>query len=646
MLEDEVQEGSSQGYSTSSGSTYNMFSITTGRGSPPWKVTVCVNDVNLEMEVDSGATFSVIGENQLSMWGSPLVIKPSPVKLRTFTGEVIIPKGEAEVKVEYRGQTCRLPLLVTPGKRPALLGRNWLSDLRLNWKELAQQNQVHQVISDAASGKEQFPSLCREEPGKLEGFKAHVDHGNADCMSRLPAPGLLEESPVPADAVLTLEHLDTTPIISAMVREWTRKDPVLAQVVRFLEEGWADTVKSEELLPYYHRRTELSFQDGCVLWGARVLIPAPGRAGILQELHMTHPGVSRMKALARSYVYWPGIDKDIERLVSDCATCQEHRNVPPSTELHPWEWPDKPWSRLHADFAGPFLGNMFLILVDAHSKWMDIYTMSSITSEATIGNLKASFSTHGLPDVLVTDNGPSFKSESFRQFVSLNGIQHLTSAPYHPASNGIAERAVQTFKNAMKKLSGGSVQDRVNRFLFRYRITPQSTTGHSPAELLFNRRIKCPLDLPRPDLKSKICEKQRAFKARHDEKAVSREFQEGEPVYYRNFSGRGNRNLPGVITENLGGKGYVIRDANENKVVRRHPDHIFRGGNHGPPADIAETVVQQAPPTLAPVINHGQLPQPPAASESPVRDRTPAPPLPDRSSQLATKGIPPMKMDL
>ena len=179
----------------------------------------------------------------------------------------------------------------------------------------------------------------------------------------------------------------------------------------------------------------------------------PGRAGILQELHMTHPGVSHMKALARRNVYWPGIDKDIERLVSDCATCQEPRNVPPSTELHPWEWPNKPWSRLHADFAGPFLGHMFLILVDAHSKLIDIYTMS---------NLKASFSTHGLPDVLVTDNGPSFKSESFRQFVSLNYIQHLTSTPYHPASNGLAERAVQTFKNAMKKLSGGSVQDRVN----------------------------------------------------------------------------------------------------------------------------------------------------------------------------------------
>ena len=155
-------------------------------------------------------------------------------------------------------------------------------------------------------------------------YRRGVDHGNADCMSRFPAPGLLEESPVPADMVLTLEQLDTTPITSAMVQEWTRKDPVLAQVVQLREEGWPDTVKSKELLLYYHQRTELSLQDGCVLWGAHVLIPAPGRAGILQELHVTHPGVSRMKALAHSYVYWPGLDKDIERLVSDFATCQEH----------------------------------------------------------------------------------------------------------------------------------------------------------------------------------------------------------------------------------------------------------------------------------------------------------------------------------
>ena len=116
-------------------------------------------------------------------------------------------------------------------------------------------------------------------------------------------------------------------------------------------------------------------------------------------------------------------------------------------------------------------------------------------------------------------------------------------------------------------------------------------------------------------------------------------------MYYRNFSERGNRNLPGVITENLGGKGYVIRDTTENKVVRRHPDQIFRGGNHCPPADITETVVQQAPPPPAPATDHGQLPQPPAASELPVPNRTPAATSAGRRRPLESKPRPQSSRD-
>ena len=120
------------------------------------------------------------------------------------------------------------------------------------------------------------------------------------------------------------------------------------------------------------------------MWGIRVIIPEQGREIILDELHDTHVGVTRMKALARSYVYWPGIDEMIEMRVKSCVMCQVNRNEPAPAPLHPWEWPDKPWFRVHADFAGPFLGKMFLILVDAHSKWMDVHMMSGSSSEATI----------------------------------------------------------------------------------------------------------------------------------------------------------------------------------------------------------------------------------------------------------------------
>ena len=83
-----------------------------------------------------------------------------------------------------------------------------------------------------------------------------------------------------------------------------------------------------------------------------------------------------MKALARSYVWWPKMDEEIESLVRNCTVCQEHRKAPAAAPLHPWEFPEKPWRRLHMDYAGPFLGKMFLIIIDAHSKWMDVYPVN------------------------------------------------------------------------------------------------------------------------------------------------------------------------------------------------------------------------------------------------------------------------------
>ena len=144
------------------------------------------------------------------------------------------------------------------------------------------------------------------------------------------------------------------------------------------------------------------------------------------------------------------MDKDIEELVKGCTVCQETRSSPPVAPLHPWQWPSEPWSRIHLDFAGPFIGHMFLVIVDVHSKWLDAHIMSSITSAKTIEVLRSVFATHGIPRTIVTDNGSSFTIEEFRRFVTKNGIRHITSAPYHPSSNGQAERAVQTLKQGIR----------------------------------------------------------------------------------------------------------------------------------------------------------------------------------------------------
>jgi hypothetical protein len=165
-----------------------------------------------------------------------------------------------------------------------------------------------------------------------------------------------------------------------------------------------------------------------------------------------------MKAFARSYIWWPKLDSDIERLTKSCDTCVSFQKAPPKAPLYQWDWPQKPWSRIHIDFAGPFLGKMFLITVDSHSKWIDVSVMNNITAETTIDQLRKLFSTHGLPDMIVSDNGPTFTSEKFSEFVRLNGITHAKSSPFHPSTNGLAERAVQTFKNSMIKMNNGSIE--------------------------------------------------------------------------------------------------------------------------------------------------------------------------------------------
>ena len=110
------------------------------------------------------------------------------------------------------------------------------------------------------------------------------------------------------------------------------------------------------------RRDELSTHNECILWGNRVVIPVRGQRQLLKDLHTAHPGIVRMKNLARSYLWSPGLDADIEGKVKSCEVCQLHRATPAAAPLHPWEWPEKPWSRIHIDHAEPFMGQLFLVV--------------------------------------------------------------------------------------------------------------------------------------------------------------------------------------------------------------------------------------------------------------------------------------------
>ena len=161
-----------------------------------------------------------------------------------------------------------------------------------------------------------------------------------------------------------------------------------------------------------------------MLWGIRVIIPGSLRERVLQELHEGHPGNVRMKSLARLHVWWPKLDQSIASVVRDCAKCQLTRNKPQIAPLHPWDWPDTPWQRIHIDFAGPFVNKMFLVVVDSHSKWLEEEIMPSVNSESTIETLRNMFARYGVPMQLVSDNSPQFTLREFADFMKQNGIKH------------------------------------------------------------------------------------------------------------------------------------------------------------------------------------------------------------------------------
>ncbi len=394
---------------------------------------------------------------------------------------------------------------------------------------------------------------------------------NADALSRLPLPNTLTDSNIPSvgDVNLVLNHLSTTFVTASDIKSLTERHPTLSRLYHFILHGWPSSVTDPALRPYLNRKDELSVVAGCILWGSRVVIPPSARKMVLKQLHESHPGVSRMKSLARSYVWWPGLDTDITSTVQQCEMCQTNRPLPIKAPIHPWEWPSRPWSRIHIDHAGPFKGKYFLVIIDAHSKWMDVHIVNSTSTENTITKLRSVFAIHGLPEQVVSDNGTSFTSQQFKEFLRDNGIQQILASPYHPSSNGLAERAVQTFKNNVEKLDG-PMDARLCKFLFHYRVTPHSTTGLSPAQLLMGRRLRTSLDLLHPDSVSPKAQTKQLQSA--DTKKTPRRFKEGDTVFAKGFNGQ-EPWIPAVVTKVSGPLSYQLKTTT-GVEIRRHVDHL------------------------------------------------------------------------
>ena len=352
---------------------------------------------------------------------------------------------------------------------------------------------------------------------------------------------------------------------ASMVSRVTKKDSVLINVLHLTQHGWHE--KPEALFqPYYNRRLELTQEDGILLWNSRVVITEVLRTLLLKDLHAEHLGMVKRKQLARKYLWWPGLDKEIEETVKLCHCCQEAAKAPPAPNHASWSWPGGRWKRLHLGFAGPYLSKMYLVIVDAYSKFVEVVQMAQATTTNTIAALRCVFSYFGLPEHLVTVNGSPFTSADFQKFLKENDIEHTLTAPRHPATNGLAKRYVGEFQDKLNKIgdTGETVQTKLGRLFLTHRATPTSL-AKSPSELLRNRQPRIRLSAGR----FKITEQEvKVFQHNLDNKP---KFIQDQPVFVRNF-GKGAKWVPGRITETVSPRNFNVQVG--DTLWKRHEQPI------------------------------------------------------------------------
>ncbi|XP_061716634.1 uncharacterized protein K02A2.6-like [Cydia pomonella] len=401
-------------------------------------------------------------------------------------------------------------------------------------------------------------------------FVRSVDNGPADALSRLPLP--CEGRASEAVSYVQLVE-DSLPVSFKEVARETQKDSVLNRIYGYVLFGWPSVTSCEDEKAYFSRKSDLFVDMGCLVYKYRVVIPLAIRKRVLDELHEGHLGIHKMKNISRHYVYWPGIDGDIEAVCRACSACRAVRDAPPHAPLHPWEYPLNPWSRLHADFADCD-GKRYLIVVDSHSKWIEAILMKNTDARATILVFRSIFARFGFPEQLVTDNGPPFFSNEFKMFCIENCIKHVTSAPYRPQGNGAAENAVKTIKKAIKRAlhEGVDVTIALNTFLFQYRNCEHATTGVSPAVALMRRRLRGRLDALRPDRAAGV----RAAQERQVTTAggTPRSVNVGDVVFARDYTLRGEKWSEGRVKSQTGPVSYTV-DMGQGIEWRRHVDQIM-----------------------------------------------------------------------
>jgi transposase InsO family protein len=414
-------------------------------------------------------------------------------------------------------------------------------------------------------------------------------------------------------------------------REATINDPVLQKLKDTTIHGWPDESQHvpPEVRPYFTFRDEITYEEQLLFKGSRLIVPSTMRTDMLQRIHEAHMGIVKCKQLARDILYWPGMGAQIEDVVARCATCQGSRNAQPAEPMIKHDIPSRPWAKVASDLF-KLRGKDYVLCVDYYSKYPDVSLLPDTSSRTTIATLKAMFGRFGVPDELITDNGPQYKSAEFEAFAKLWDFKHTTSSPGYAQSNGQIEKTVQTVKNLLKRCAQSG--DDPTLALLNYRNTPLDGVGKSPAQLLMSRRLKSRLptnsQLLKPELvesaQPKLIQRQNLQKYYYDKRAGRTQptLKSGDTIRFK--SPQGDWKL-GRVQEKLPDtpRSYNVR-SQTGKTYRRTRRHMFR---------TRETMIPQNGPRPGPTLanTHTGMNAVPAQAPEPnlnnITNRAPSTPI-------------------
>lgn len=391
----------------------------------------------------------------------------------------------------------------------------------------------------------------------------------------------------------------------AVLQKATEHDPVMQTLKSMILIGWP---QERDAVPisireYWNFREYLTLQNGILFKSERIIVPKALRPEIISRLHSSHQGIESCLCKARDRVYWPAMNTNIKEAVTKCEVCAEFqaRNASLPMQTHPI--PDRPWSRVAADlFTLNSKGH--IVLVDYYSDYIEVSPgLKDTKSPVIIKFLKQQFSRHGIPDVLVTDNGPQFVSKEFEAFTREWEFKHVSSSPNHAKSNGKAESAVKIAKNLFKK----ALKDNQDPWLalLDYRNTQTAGMQSSPVQRLMSRRTKTRIPtaatLLQPEVSTavtdKIHRKRQVAKSYHDRKVrelpdldIGQEVQVAPYQHHKTWE-------TGVCVDKLSDRSYLLQS--HGQLLRRNREDIKPAtpiSTPDPPAEDPPVSIPDTPP--------------------------------------------------